>query len=409
MTTINLPAAPRPALERGTAGYRRLGAAMWCAGLATFVLVYSVQALLPTLATEFAISSSTSSLVLSATTLTLALAVVPLSAAAESWGRARTMTAALGLSALLMAAAPLAPTFGTLVAIRAVQGVVLAALPAVAVAHVTSEVAPRVLGGAVGLLIAGNTVGGLSGRVIAGFVADVAGWRVGLAVIGGVSLLCTVAFRMLLPPSVPADRPRVAVRALGGPVRLLLADPGLRALVVLGFLLMGTFVSVYNYLGFRLVAPPFGVPAGLVGLVFLGYLAGTVSSPVAGTLADRFGRRRVLWAAVAVGVAGAWVSLPDDLIAVCAGLLLLTVGFFAAHSVASSWVGRRSSLLPGGSPALASSLYLLASYTGSSVGGSLGGVAYDGLGWPGLVGFVTVMLVLALLVALRLRRIPART
>ena len=144
---------------RGTVGYRRLGAAMWCAGLATFVLIYAVQGLLPTLAAQFGVAPSTSSLALSATTLTLALAVVPLSAVAESWGRVRVMTVALAASAVLAVLAPLAPSFATLVAVRALQGVALAALPALAMAHVTREVAPRHLGGAVGLLIAGNTIG----------------------------------------------------------------------------------------------------------------------------------------------------------------------------------------------------------------------------------------------------------
>lgn len=391
--------------ERGTAGYRRLGAAMWCGGLATFVLVYCVQGLLPTLSVEFEVSSSTSSLALSATTGTLALAIVPLSTVAESWGRARVMTWALAASAVLGVLAPLAPTFGVLVGIRALQGVALAALPALLMSHVTREVSPRFLGAAVGLLIAGNTVGGLSGRLVAGAVADVAGWRVALAVVGGVSLLCTVVFRLLLPPTVTPDPPRVRLRDLA--VAAHLRDPGLRALFGISFLLMGTFVTVYNFLSFRLLAAPFAVPAALVGLVFLGYLAGTGASTAAGRLGDRFGRRRVLWGAVLIALVGAWVTEPDWLPSVLVGLLLVTVGFFAAHSVASSWVGRRSVLLPGGSPGQASALYLFAYYAGSSVGGALGGVAFDLGAWTGLVIYVSGLLVGALALSLHLRHIPA--
>jgi MFS transporter, YNFM family, putative membrane transport protein len=379
---------------------------MWCAGLATFVLVYCVQALLPTLAAEFEVSSSAASLALSATTGTLALAIVPLSAVAESWGRARVMTVALAASAVLGVLAPLAPTFGALVAVRALQGVALAALPALAMAHVTREVAPRWLGGAVGLLIAGNTIGGLSGRLVAGVVADIAGWRVALAVIGGLSLLCTVAFRMLLPPALAPTPPRMRLRHLAGPLRAQLSDPGLRCLFGIAFLLMGAFVTVYNYLGFRLLGAPFELPAALVGLVFLGYLAGTWASTGAGRLGDRWGRRRVLWAAVLLAAAGAWITLPDVLPAVLAGLLVVTIGFFAAHSVASSWVGRRASLLPAGSPAVASSLYLFAYYLGSSIGGAAGGLAYDHGGWPAVVGYVTALLGAALALALLLRRVP---
>jgi YNFM family putative membrane transporter len=399
---------PTPLLrERGTPGYRRVGAALWCAGLATFVLVYCVQGLLPSLATEFGVSSSASSLVLSATTGTLALAVVPLSAVAESWGRARVMTVALALSVVLGLLAPLAPSFGALVAIRALQGLALAALPALAMVHVTREVAPRWLGGAMGLLIAGNTLGGLCGRLIAGVVADVDGWRAALAVVGAVSLAATVAFRLLLPPSVAPAAPRVRLRDLGTPMRAQLRDPGLRCLFGIAFLLMGAFVTVCNYLGFRLIAPPFALPPALVGLVFLGYLAGSYASTAAGRLGDRVGRRRVLWAAVLIALAGVWITLPDALHAVLAGLVLVTVGFFGAHSVASGWVGRRSSSLPAGAPAVASSLYLMAYYAGSSIGGSAGGLAYDGEGWPGLVSYVSALLLGAGALALALRRIPA--
>ncbi|MCW2719544.1 MFS transporter [Pseudonocardia sp.] len=398
---------PAPVLhERGTPGYKRLGVAMWCAGLATFVLVYCVQGLLPTLATQFRVSSSTSSLVLSATTGALALAVVPLSAVAESWGRRRVMTAALAASAVLGLLAPFAPTFGALVGIRALQGVALAALPALAMAHVTAEVAPRWLGGAIGMLIAGNTLGGLSGRLVAGFVSDVAGWRTALGAIGVLSLGCMVAFRLLLPDPVSPNPPKVRLRELGRPLRVHLHDPGLLCLFGVAFLLMGAFVTVYNYLGFRLIAAPFGLPGWLAGLIFLGYLAGSWASTAAGRLGDRVGRRRVMWGAVLVALVGGWVTVPDLLPTVVVGLLLVTVGFFGAHSVASSWVGRRSSLLPGGAPGQASSLYLLAYYAGSSIGGALGGVAFDLAGWTGLVVFVTALLLTALVLALTLRRIP---
>jgi len=380
---------------------------MWCAGLATFVLIYCVQGLLPTLASEFGLSSSTSSLALSATTGALAIAVVPLSTLAESWGRVRVMTIALATTAVLGVLAPLAPNFPALVGIRALQGVAIAALPALAMSHMTREVAPRWLGSAIGLLIAGNTLGGLSGRLIAGAVADVAGWRIGLGVIGVLSIICTVAFRLLLPPALTEAPPRVRFRELGPLTRVHLRDPGLLCLFGIGFLVMGAFVTVYNYLGFRLLAAPFDLPAQLVGLIFLGYIAGTWASTTAGRLGDRIGRRKVMWGATLVGVLGAWVTVPDNLIAVLAGLLLVTVGFFGAHSLASSWVGRRATLLPGGSPGVSSSLYLCTYYLGSSIGGAVGGIAYDAAGWFGVAVYVSGLLVVALGLALWLRRVPS--
>ena len=60
---------------------------------------------------------------------------------------------------------------------------------------------------------------------------------------------------------------------------------------------MGAFVTVYNYLTFRLSGPPFGLSTSVIGALFTAYLAGTWSSAQAGRLADRAGRYLVLAAA----------------------------------------------------------------------------------------------------------------
>ena len=62
--------------QRGSAGYRRASLALFCAGFATFALLYCVQPLLPLLAAHFAVSAASSSLALSLTTLSLALTLL---------------------------------------------------------------------------------------------------------------------------------------------------------------------------------------------------------------------------------------------------------------------------------------------------------------------------------------------
>lgn len=387
---------------RGSRGYRRLTAALWLAGAGTFMLVYCAQALLPLFSSSFEVSPAASALTLSAATGTLALAVLPISAVADSWGRKRVMTVSLSVTALLGLLAPLAPTFEVLLLVRAVQGLAMAGVPALAMAHLTEEVHPSSVGGAMGLLIAGNTVGGLTGRLVASAVADLAGWRVALAAVGVLSLGCLLAFHALLPTATvarpAAERPRVLLAHLGAHLR----DPGLRLLCLVSFLMMSAFVSVYNFLGYRLLQEPFGLSQTLVGLTFLAYVAGTWASPLAGRVGDRIGRRAVLPVSVLTAVVAALVTLPDVLPLVIAGLVLFTVGFFAAHSVASAWVGRRAAR----ARAQASALYLFSYYAGSSAGGVVGGLAYEGGRWLGLVAYVVGLLLLALLLALGLRRVP---
>jgi YNFM family putative membrane transporter len=397
---------PTTALEdkhrRGSPGLRRVNLALFVAGLTTFMSLYMTQALLPALSQVFDVSPAASSLLVSLSTGTLALAVIPVSALSERFGRTRVMLASSAIAAPLGLLMPLAPSFPVLGVLRALQGIALAGVPAVAMAYLADEVHPEALGGAMGRYIAGNTVGGLAGRLLPGFVTDLAGWRWALATTAAVSMLLTVVFWLLLPRS----RFFTPSRAGGGPLLRHLADPGMRRLYLVALVLMSTFVTVYNYLGYRLIAAPFGLPEGLVALVFVMYLAGTVSSPAAGSLADRVGRRPALLGGCLVMAAGLALTLPDSLPAVAAGLFVMTTGFFAAHSVASGWVGRRAE----SGRAHASALYLFAYYLGSSVGGSVGGIAYEHGHWPGTVAYGLVLLTVALVATLGVsaRRRPER-
>ncbi|HEY7430025.1 MAG TPA: MFS transporter, partial [Streptosporangiaceae bacterium] len=177
---------------------------------------------------------------------------------------------------------------------------------------------------------------------------------------------------------------------------------GLLRLYLIGFALMGAFVTVYNYLTFRLSAAPFGLSASVIGALFTVYLAGTWSSTLAGRLADRTGRRVVLAVGVVVAIAGIVLTLPSSLALIVAGLVALTAGFFAAHSVASGWVGGLAPV----APAQASALYLCLYYIGSSVAGSAGGIFYAHGGWPLTAAFAAALLAVALVSAASLRRRP---
>ncbi|HEX4831048.1 MAG TPA: MFS transporter [Trebonia sp.] len=161
---------------------------------------------------------------------------------------------------------------------------------------------------------------------------------------------------------------------------------------------MGAFVTVYNYLTFRLSASPFGLPASAIGALFTVYLAGTWSSTAAGRLADRAGRRVVLVLGVVVAIGGVALTLPASLACIVAGLVAVTAGFFAAHSVASGWVSGRAKV----APAQASALYLCLYYAGSSVAGTVGGVFYARGGWPQTVAFALVLLAVAVASAMSL-------
>lgn len=381
--------------EPGQPGYRRLLLALFLAGVATFSQLYSPQGLLPLISADLGVSSADAALTVSAATLGLAVSVIPWSYAGDRWGRLRAMGWSVLAACAFSLAAALAPTFELLLALRLGEGLALGGVPALAVAYLSEEVHVRWSTVAAGTYISGTTLGGLAGRLIAAPVGEWTHWRLGMMVVTVLAVACAVGFLVLAPPAqrfVPHPTTwRQALADLTGN----LASLRLVVLYAQGMLLMGGFVALYNFLGFHLTEEPFGLPLSLVSLVFIAYLAGTWSSPVAGRLVVRHGRRRVLLGATALMILGTLGLLVENLVVILICTVLFTGAFFAAHTAASGWAG--ASAVAG--RAQSTSLYNLGYYTGSSLFGWLGGVFLAGFGWPGTVLMTAGLAVLALVAA----------
>ncbi|OEV11661.1 MFS transporter [Streptomyces nanshensis] len=386
-------AAPGDAtkLSPGDPGHARMRLALFAAGLATFALLYSTQALLPAISRDLHADPGLASWTVSGATIGLAVAVLPLAALSERFGRRRVLTVSMAVAVALALAAPFAPDMGTLIALRTAQGAAIAGVPASAMAYLADEVRARHLVSATGLFVAGNSVGGMSGRVLGGWVTDAWGWRPGLAAVAVTSLLCVVAFRLLAPQARHFRPSPLHVRALSRTVSAHLRNPLLVRLYLIGMLFMVVFGGVYTVIGYRLVAEPFGLSQGLVGSVFVIYLVGTATSAAAGRLNARLGRRGMIYGGIVTASSGLALSLMDSLIAVVAGLVLITAGFFAGHAVASAAVSHTAKE----GRAQASALYQMAYYTGSSLGGALGAVAFAAGGWAATVLITLTAMALA--------------
>jgi len=385
-------------IERGTREYRHANLALFIAGFVTFSTLYTVQPLLPLFVVEFRISPATASLALSTATFALAWMLPVSGSFSDAYGRRVLMGTALVLTSLLALACAFSSTLPTLLALRLLQGAVLAGVPAVAMAYLNDEMSPRAIGAAMGLYIAGNACGGMTGRILTAVLADVLPWRGAVAVIGGIALSLSVLFWVLLPPSRHFQRRPFRIKPLTASLVGHLREPGLLCLFALAFLLMGGFVTLYNYVTFYLLAPPYSLSQSQVALVFLAYAFGACGSSVMGGQVERIGRSRILYTALATMATGILLTLLAPLGAIVAGIVVFTIGFFGAHAVASAWVGTRAA----GARAQASSLYLLAYYLGSSISGTGGGLIWSCCGWRGVVGLVAGLLVLAGLVILRL-------
>jgi len=391
--------APRGRIASGSIEFRRINRAMAFGGFSIFALLYCVQPLMPLLAQDFSLTPAQSSLALSVSTATLAVALLASSSVADRFGRKTVMVASMYFGAVLTLLCAFTFDYAQLVGVRALLGLMLGGLPAVAMAYLSDEIEPTSLGLSMGMYISGSAFGGMSGRVISALISDFVSWRIAVGLLGAAGLYAAWEFSRSLPPSRHADtRPPRGPGFIDG-LRVHLRDPGLPWLFALPFLLMGSFVSLYNYIGYRLLAPPFELRQSAVGALSLLYLLGIFSSMWAGKLGDRIGRRNVLWLVMGMMIAGLLITLHNSVFAVVLGVGLATFGFFASHSVASSWVGRRARP----PQALASGIYLFFYYLGSSVVGWATGYVWEQWAWTGVVFMLGVTLLLGLGIALHLR------
>lgn len=373
--------------DSGDREHSRIAWGLFAAGFATFTLVFDAQAALPVISQDFATSTAAAALTVSATTGGLAASVLVWAAVADRIGRVQAMRISLIAALVVSLCLGGAGELWQLIALRALLGIALGAVPGVAMAYLAEELVPARVSIAAGIFVAGNTVGGIAGRLVAGIGSALWGWRTGFLLVGLIAVAMAAVFLVTIPP----PRGFVAGRPAGHPlkVRILfqLRDPVMLALYGQGLLLMGSFAAIYNLLGYRLLAAPFGLPATWASLVFLAYLAGTAASSWGGVLATRWGHLRVILAGIGIQLAGVGLLASDALGATLVGLVVFTVGCFTAHPAASGLTGQTAQL----GRAQGTALYQLAWLGGTALFGWVAGFLYDRWGWQSVLTLVATL------------------
>lgn len=362
---------------------RRLVLTLWCAGLAAFAAMYAPQGLLPQIAREMSVDASQATLLISAATLGLAVSVLPWAWLADRVGLRAAMRTAAGVAAVCAVAVPWLPTFEWLLAGRLLHGIALGGIPALAMTLSHDLVSPARAATLTGSYVAATSLGGLGGRLFAVPAAGHLGWRMGLLVLGAAVAILMVAMIGLIPRPSRGRKAPGTLKSLTAHLR----NPGIWPILVVGMLLSGAVVTVFNCLPFRLAEAPYGLAPAAISLIFLTYLGGTAGSRSAGWLGGRIGSGPLLGAAGLAVAIGAAVTLSGPLVAIVAGVALLTAAFFAGHAVASGMVAARTRC--GRSQATA--LYTIGYYTGSSLFGWLGGLAWAGGRWPAVAALVIAL------------------
>lgn len=388
---------PTQWISHGTRAYVKAGLALFLLGFASFSMIYCVQPLLPEFTKTFHISPGTSALALSLTTGFLAFSIVLSSAFSQALGRKGLMFVSMALAAVLNIICGWAPNWHLLLIARALQGFVIGGVPAVAMAWIAEEIEPAHLGKTMGLYIAGTAFGGMMGRVGMGLLTEYFSWRVALGILGTLCLVCAIGFLWLLPKSQNfIAKKGLQLRFHLSAWKSHLHHPRLLRIYMVGFLITSIFVTLFNYVSFRLSNAPYQLSQTQISLIFLSYSLGMISSSLAGSLVDKLGRKAAMLLGFGCMLIGILLTLDTGLFAIILGIAAITTGYFIAHAIASSSVGLEAKQSKGH----ATALYLLFYYLGSSIIGSAGGWFWQYGGWHAVVYLTLTLVVMAMIIVL---------
>lgn len=372
---------------------------IYLAAFVAFIAMYLPQPILPLLAEDFGVSASSAGLLISALVLSVAfmsLIVAPLS---DRIGRKPVLVGCSLLLALPSLACALAADFGHLVVMRFLQGALVPGVLASSVAYLTEEFAPRQVPVLVGGYISATVVGGMTSRLLSGAVSELLSWRWAF----GVSSLFSLTIGLVLLVFLPSSNHFRAAKDLRGAYRGMAAHLRDKRLVggyLVGSLLFFAFLGLFTYLPFHLAGPPYRFSPLWIGLVFLVYGAGAVSSPLAGRLARRFKFWQVLAVALLVTLLANLLTVMPSTAILIGALLLLCFANFVVQSTATAFVAATAEFERAG----ANALYLFFYYVGGSLGGFLPGLLWPLFGWGGVLALTVTSLALATVVALTLCR-----
>ncbi|HEY0947359.1 MAG TPA: MFS transporter [Opitutaceae bacterium] len=342
--------------------------------LGAFVVVTSEFlpiGLLTNIARGLDVSNGTAGLMVTIPGLVAAVAAPVMTIAAGRFDRRVVVLGLLALLAVSNIGAALAPNFAVMLAARVLFGVSLGGFWTIAVTLGGRLVPKQSMARATTIILAGISIATVVGVPAGTVIANLAGWRIAFAVIGGVALLVGAA-QLFVLPSLPAP-PAPGVRQLTHLLRH--ADARLGLLTV-ALMISGHFAA-YTYVTPFLRENAAITPAFLSTLLLAFGVAGIVGNFAGGVLAAR--HLKLTLGGVIAMLAGAILLLPlvrGNETAVAALLVTWGLAFGALPIALQLWVFKAApEALEGGAALLVSTFQIFI-----ALGSVLGGRVVDALG-----------------------------
>ncbi|RLV54848.1 MFS transporter [Aeromicrobium phragmitis] len=364
----------------------RRSTASWlpCLALITFAIGtddFIIAGLLPEIARDQGVSEAAAGQLVTAFSVSYALAAPPLAVAMAQFPRKPVVLFGLTAFAMINVVTAFAPNYGTMMALRIAAALAAASITPAVFALAAQLASPARVGRAIGVVAAGLTVSLFVGVPLGSLLGTAFGWRSTFLAVALFTAIVLAASAHYLPaaPGAPEIGLRAQLRILSRPAVLT---------TVIGTVMGASGgLLVYTYIG-----PITRAMSGYDGPILAFFIAvvgvaGAAGTLVGGRLTDRWGADRALLATFG-GMAISLVSLAALGAVVPSGVpVWLLAGALALYGFAG-WgfnppMNARMLALAGDGGTEALALNTSGLYVGIAVGGAVGGAAVAAAGGVG--------------------------
>lgn len=363
---------------------------VFLSGFSCFAQLYYFQPILPNLSQYFGISAANSSLSVSLSTAGMMCGLFVMIFIADRLSRKKLIGSALLLSSFFTTIIAFVPDFTALVALSFAKGFMLSGATSVSMAYIAEEVSPENRSRITGLYIAGNAIGGMCGRFMSSILGEHYSWQIVSLSMGLTCAIFAILFLLFSPSSIHFTPHKIRFSKLLRQNLHLITHKNLVPFYLTGGLILGVFVSLYNYLGFFITKAPFDIPPKYVHYVYLMYIFGVFGSVFTAKLNKKVKTFTLLPLVIILSMAGISLMYIPHFLSLTLGLAIFTFGFFVTHVLCNRIVGEFNP----SKRSVTISIYLLTYYLGSSLLGSTTGVLLDSYGWK--IFFIVLISLLVL-------------
>ncbi len=373
-------------------------------GLTAFLTVvdlFATQAILPSLTKHYNVTPAAMGFAVNASTMGMAIAGLVVGFLSQHIDRRLGILMSLVILSIPTTLLAVAPNLTVFTVLRVLQGLCMASAFALTLAYLGEQCNSMDAGGAFAAYITGNVASNLIGRLVSAALVDTLGLASNFYFFAALNL----AGAVLVYFTIQRVRPMHSMPTTQSPFAAMLdhwRNPSLRAAFGIGFCILFAFIGTFTFVNFVLVRPPLSLGRMDLGFVYFVFLPSIVTTLLAGAAVARFGTRPAIWGALAVAALGLPLLLSSHLSAVLTGMVLVGVGTFFAQAAATGFVGRAATDNRG----VASGAYLACYFFGGLVGSAVLGQLFDRFGWTACVAGVGATLLVAGVLATRLRLPP---